>query len=276
MTGRAPLAYHLARPDERYWTRHWAGESLDHLLAVAEYSEATRFIENFVHVGDELLEAGCGLGQYVAYFAARGVNAIGVDYSVEAIEAHRARFPDSSVMVADIADLPFKDASFDVYLSLGVIEHYEDGGRAILEEAHRVLRPDGRLLLSTPYLNLSRRLLRRRIERQQAAVAHAGGHFYQFAFDEQALDGILAESGFAVVRRSFYDPGRGVRDLRMLLRPRVILRNAASPRQPQRHGALKRAMLYALPTLKLLAHMQIVVAQKRNRPDNNAGHYRAI
>ena len=261
--GSRPLAYFRERADAHFWSQRWEAESLDHLLAVAQTSELTRFLERFVRPGCRLLEGGCGLGQYVRYFGERGVAATGVDYSEAAIAAHRAAYPGSDVRTADLAELPFADGSFDVYLSLGVIEHYVDGGGAILAEAHRVLAPGGVLLLSTPYANRSRRLLRRRIEREERKRAGAGAPFYQYAFDEASLDVLLARAGFTVSERSYYDPGRGLRDLRALVAPARSGSGGApaTPPRPRAHSPVKRALLYSRPVLRSLAHMQVVAAR---------------
>jgi SAM-dependent methyltransferase len=263
-TGR--LAYFRATADAAFWSEHWSQESLDHLLTVAETSPLTQFLERRVRPGDRVLEGGCGLGQYVLYFARRGVRITGVDFSSEAVATHLQLHPESDVRVADLTDLPFEDGELDAYVSLGVIEHYHDGGAAILDEARRVLKSDGCLLLSVPYLNLSRRLFRRRIERRQAAVAGSGGDFYQYAFSEAALDDGLHGHGFAVVDRSYYDVGRGVRDMRSLLRSGSGSSAKPTPTQqaaPRPRSRLQRALIGARPTLKTFAHMQIVCARPR-------------
>jgi SAM-dependent methyltransferase len=51
----------------------------------------------------------------------------------------------------DIENMTFADASFDAVLCIQVLEHVADPFAAARELA-RVLRPDGRLLLTTPFL----------------------------------------------------------------------------------------------------------------------------
>jgi SAM-dependent methyltransferase len=257
------LPYYRRTASPEYWSKQWHDETFEHLLAVARVSELTRFLERHVLPGARVLEAGCGLGQYVRLFADRGAIVTGVDFSASAIARHHDQFPDSNVLCADLTALPFADGSFDVYISLGVVEHDPGGGAKILAEARRVLAPDGTLLLSTPYLNAIRRALRRRIVEQQCAAVAAGAEFYQYAFDESALAELLARAGFIVGEQWYYDPGRGLRDLRALAHRSPAAAPASSPssRAPRPHRPLRKAILYARPTLKLLAHMQIVAAR---------------
>ena len=58
---------------------------------------------------------------------------------------------DSRMLVADLLDLPFASASFDAVVAQGVLEHVVDPQRAA-EEIHRVLRPDGFVFATTPFV----------------------------------------------------------------------------------------------------------------------------
>jgi SAM-dependent methyltransferase len=262
--GRA-IAYVSEKADSAFWTRRWLREDVHRLLDDAATSPVTAFIARHVRPGDRMLEAGCGLGQYVVHFARRGIDVVGVDFSEAAVERHRRAFPGSDVRVADLRRLPFDDSSFDVYVSLGVVEHYEHGAGPILDEARRVLHGGGRLLLSTPYVNLVRRLLRRRIEARQRARAGAGGAFYQYAFDARRVDAMLDAAGFDLTERAYYDLRRGWRELVGLVRPNERPRRSASRRVGGRRSRGRRLVASAPPLALALAHMQIVSATKRTR-----------
>jgi SAM-dependent methyltransferase len=53
-------------------------------------------------------------------------------------------------VVGDATNLPFDDSTFDALTMFDLIEHVEDDRKAI-EEARRVLRPGGVLMISTPH-----------------------------------------------------------------------------------------------------------------------------
>lgn len=70
------------------------------------------------------------------------------------------KLPDQKVDIANLnhEPLPYPDASFDIVTATEVIEHLEDF-RLVVREIHRVLRPGGVCILSTPnILNLNSRL----------------------------------------------------------------------------------------------------------------------
>ncbi|HEX6549094.1 MAG TPA: class I SAM-dependent methyltransferase [Gammaproteobacteria bacterium] len=71
---------------------------------------------------------------------------VGLDYPATASHLYGTR-PD---VFGDASGLPFKDACFDTVLMLDVLEHVARPGAA-LQEAARVLRPGGRLLVTIPF-----------------------------------------------------------------------------------------------------------------------------
>jgi 2-polyprenyl-3-methyl-5-hydroxy-6-metoxy-1,4-benzoquinol methylase len=102
-------------------------------------------------VGRAVLEIGCGRGGFAASLSKRGARVTASDFSSAALELARKEFAILGVqwVQADIQQLPFDEASFDTVVSCETIEHVPDPARAVRELA-RVLRPEGRLILTTP------------------------------------------------------------------------------------------------------------------------------
>ncbi len=97
----------------------------------------------------DVLDAGCGAGPGLRFFAAHGHRVTGLDRSFVALQrasrwASAARFVQADLQ----AGLPFAAESFDLVVLGDVIEHIPDG-MSLLRECYRVLRPGGCLLLST-------------------------------------------------------------------------------------------------------------------------------
>jgi 2-polyprenyl-6-hydroxyphenyl methylase/3-demethylubiquinone-9 3-methyltransferase len=75
---------------------------------------------------------------------------VGIDVAEEPLGRARARLPELDLRRLDAeGPWPLDDASFDVVWAGEVLEHVADTS-AWLSELRRVLRPGGRLLLSTP------------------------------------------------------------------------------------------------------------------------------
>jgi SAM-dependent methyltransferase len=95
--------------------------------------------------GSVVVDVGCGPGTTLEAIAASGHRAIGVDYS-HAL-ARVAADAGTSSIVGDAERLPIGDAAVDAVVIECVVSALPDKPRAI-DEARRVLRPGGVLLLS--------------------------------------------------------------------------------------------------------------------------------
>ncbi|HET9052390.1 MAG TPA: methyltransferase domain-containing protein [Candidatus Dormibacteraeota bacterium] len=99
-----------------------------------------------------VLDAGCGVGSNSAWLTgvSAGGTVTGIDVASAAVAVwHQSGAPDR-VLQASVTSLPFAGSSFDLVVSLDVLQHLgrDDAGRA-LQETRRVLAPGGRLLIRT-------------------------------------------------------------------------------------------------------------------------------
>ena len=96
-----------------------------------------------------VLDAGAGLGHLATACASVGCNAIALERDLAMLNAGETALQPTRRIQGDVAALPFRNESFDWVLSNQVIEHVQEAD-VLLGEARRVLRPNGRLLLTTP------------------------------------------------------------------------------------------------------------------------------
>jgi ubiquinone/menaquinone biosynthesis C-methylase UbiE len=88
------------------------------------------------------LDLGCGTGRAIPALAAAGWSVVGVDVSVDQLEAARAYAGDARLVQADAHALPFADGEFDAVVSILTHTDLDDLQRAF-GEASRVLRSGG-------------------------------------------------------------------------------------------------------------------------------------
>lgn len=119
--------------DDDLWNEHFA-----------RYAFARRFAEN-----RRVLDAGCGTGYGAAELASVAHNVTGIDISAEALGFAAKNYPSVRFLQGSCKELPFAAGSFDLIVMFEVIEHIAEWQR-VLEEAKRVLTPEGRLVVSTP------------------------------------------------------------------------------------------------------------------------------
>lgn len=104
--------------------------------------------------GSEILDVGCGSHPFFL-LAAPFTRKVGVDQIEPAWREKGAAPPGmelSRLSLDGSVRLPFPDASFTCVSSLAVIEHLEPSGLpALLTEIRRVLKPQGRFILTTPH-----------------------------------------------------------------------------------------------------------------------------
>lgn len=206
------LTYYSRSTTKEFWAEHWRAHSVEGLARVAESSPLTDLILGGLPPrGARVLEAGCGVGQYVVLLRHRGYRATGADWSLDALRICHSVAPTTPLSVMELRQLGFRSGAFAAYISLGVVEHDPDGPDSILCEARRVLEPGGVLVLSVPYVNLVRRLGAWWIRHRNRRLQEAGAQFYQFAFSRAEAQAFIERNGFRVLNGTPYDPARLLR-----------------------------------------------------------------
>jgi SAM-dependent methyltransferase len=100
--------------------------------------------------GKTVLDIACGTGYGVGLLRTRAAFVAGVDIDPQAVGEARSECADNAaVLLANGTGLPFEDAAFDIVTSFETLEHMHER-TAFVAELRRVLRPGGRLVLSTP------------------------------------------------------------------------------------------------------------------------------
>lgn len=135
--------------------------------------------------GKQVLDIGCGVGNDLSRFARGGAIVTGIDLAPHSIALARRNFAQRGLAgrfeVMNGEAMTFGDASFDVVYCHTVL-HFTPDPKAMIDEAHRVLRPGGKAILMTvnrhSWLNVMHRFLSVEIDHLDSPV------FRQFTIDE--------------------------------------------------------------------------------------------
>lgn len=143
-----------------------------------------------------VLDVGCGGGLLLHYLQRRGHKALGLDFS---IDAARIAWQSNGVpaFCGTMGQAPLAEGSCHAVMMFHVMEHLYDPA-SYLEAAHRVMTPQGRLIVQVPNAASWQCLL--------LGEAWNGldipRHFWNFR--PRDLEVLLDQSGFEVVRRKFF------------------------------------------------------------------------
>jgi SAM-dependent methyltransferase len=179
----------------RYWLHPEAKPQ--HGPLVEPRQRMLRDALGYLPPGARVLDSGCGSGVFTAFLSHLGFDAVGIDISATVIGYARQRYPELRFEVASLDDrLPFQNNEFDAIWCTEVVEQLFDVPAA-LTELNRVLRPNGTLVLTTPYHGLLKNVV--------IAVVGFDRHFDPCGphirfFTRRSLRRCLGGAGFVVER----------------------------------------------------------------------------
>ncbi|MFO8109993.1 MAG: class I SAM-dependent methyltransferase [Thermoplasmata archaeon] len=128
------------------------GELFD---SIADHFDKTRNrpwkdVEEFIGaIEGDILDLGCGNGRHCSAAVEKDLRTVGLDASVELLKIAKQRCKKGDYIKGDTRLLPFKDESFDGVLYIAAIHHLREGKVRSLKECKRILRTDGKLLVSS-------------------------------------------------------------------------------------------------------------------------------
>ena len=95
--------------------------------------------------GKLVLDVGCGMGRFAEVVTRWGARVVGIDLSAAAeVAARNLKEREFVAFQADVFDLPFAPASFDLIYSIGVLHHTPDCEQAV-KVLPQYLKPGGKL-----------------------------------------------------------------------------------------------------------------------------------
>ncbi|MEJ2033799.1 MAG: class I SAM-dependent methyltransferase [Deltaproteobacteria bacterium] len=186
----------------------WSASQVEDGVSVCPLRHIEGLFLRHLPRGEKVLEAGCGLGAWVIYLGERGYDIEGIDHDARVIDRLKAGRPSLPVSQGDICHLPYADGSLGAYITLGVMEHFEEGCGAAMTEARRVLKPGGLLFFTVPHENIFRKILAHPLRRAYLAWRRKQGddiHFAEYRYTRYEVQALLREHGFEPIHIDWDD-----------------------------------------------------------------------
>lgn len=128
-------------------TERQGTEAFDNFFSASQYIPAYQWILNNVPKTARILDWGCGTGHFSDFLVNYGYDVTPYGFDMpELLEFSNPKALSKFVKANESTILPFKNNSFDIVLSIGVLEHVREfGGTEIdsLKEINRILDRDG-------------------------------------------------------------------------------------------------------------------------------------
>ncbi len=158
----------------------------------------------------KFLDVGCGLGFFIdGVRQSSRWDVFGVEVSPEAVSFARDKL-NLNVSCGDLAAAGYPDHFFDYIHVCNVLEHV-CSPVGLMKECRRILRPNGKLLLSAPNGQADSAGLIRYYKNEGCPARSKDGHV--FFFSRTGIRKILCDSGFSIVSSRTFGLRRGLRML---------------------------------------------------------------
>ncbi|MGI8839015.1 MAG: methyltransferase domain-containing protein [Pyrinomonadaceae bacterium] len=179
--------------DERYYTGRMPGvyENYDqHAItqSLSDWDERLKYLEDMLGKPGRLLDVGCATGEFLKLARSRSWEVSGLEFSEWAVSKARSAHS-LSVMQGGLPDSRIPNSTYDVVTLWDCIEHLPEP-REVLLDVRRILKPGGKLMLSTGVLP----------HEDPGMISkwyYPPWHLYYFS--ENTIRRLLADCGFTVV-----------------------------------------------------------------------------
>jgi len=193
--------------EESYAEKTITGAScLDVSVNKNRFYNCLKLLEKCKYKDGKLLDVGCGTGIFLETIAKRkSWHLYGVEPSKYAFKVAHNKFGDN-IFNCTLEEAQFKDKSFDVITLWNVLEHVPDP-LAVLNEAERILKDDGLLILSVPNVILyqvKRFMVKTGLLSKNNISWHAAEHLYHFT--PKTINMLINKTNFVIFKQTLSTP----------------------------------------------------------------------
>ncbi|MBI2026257.1 MAG: class I SAM-dependent methyltransferase [Deltaproteobacteria bacterium] len=183
---------------QEYWKERWRKVPVDDAMSNDEVYPL-KYANLAIKAGNgRILELGCGPGRLLKYYQKKGFDIIGVDYIEEIIQRLKISDPTLNVEVGNATALRFSDGFFGCVLAFGLYHSLSVNDLELaLKETFRVMKHLGTLCASFRANNFQRKLLDKRIHKQQENDQKINC-FHKLSFERAECEDLLKKVGFEI------------------------------------------------------------------------------
>lgn len=185
---------------------YWRDADFHEHLKLTSYQTTYQYLLKNYPPPQKILEAGCGIGRWVIPLSQGKYNVTGIEIKEEAINVIKQHYFSENItlVVGDIFNMPFVDKSFDIVISLGVIEHFENNDiqAQAIEEHIRVLKEDGIFLVTVPHISFVRFLFHIPFVKLVSLVRFFKGkkeYFTEYRYSRREIENILKNNKLKII-----------------------------------------------------------------------------
>lgn len=185
-------------------------------------------LKKYTKAGNKVLDLGCGNGRLIEIFEDIKVDYIGTDNSAGLLDQAKEKYPKNDFVLLSSLKLPFPDNSFDLIFCLAVLHHIpsQDMRLKFLEEARRMLKPGGKIILTVWDLKSVKDAKNQIIKNKILRILHlteldSGDLFYPFrntngkaiinryihAFTKTELEELFSKAKFKIIESKISERG---------------------------------------------------------------------
>lgn len=186
-----------------YTEFEWHGETAGNGASGEKLTDVFLKLVQRIDGVKSICDLGCGNGHITGRLAANGYDVTGVDASASGICIARRVYPEARFIHARLDSDLHEIGEFDLVISSDVIEHlYRPSD--LLEAAHSLLKPNGHVLIGTPYHGYLKNLVLAAAGKMDAhfSALHDGGHIKFFSVN--SLSKLMLNHSFAELSFTFY------------------------------------------------------------------------
>jgi 2-polyprenyl-3-methyl-5-hydroxy-6-metoxy-1,4-benzoquinol methylase len=156
-----PSEVHISQHSDFHYPEHYQADAELFDYSEDNESPATKHEIRRVHEsilkeitgrGALILDAGCGNGWAAAALIPKNHRVISMDISTKnpVDSLKRTRHANHAAVTADVYNMPFREETFDYIIASEIMEHVPDP-KLFIQCLLKVLKSDGKLIITTPY-----------------------------------------------------------------------------------------------------------------------------